>query len=187
MKDFFDDVITKGCFLYLVNEFQKSNYTEDDFYSFYMPENIEDKEEFSNFFKAHNIYDYCTIIDGAYNTIKKLNCKYEIFIVTSYIICDIINDTGFLLDQKYKYLIKNFPFLDPNNIVFLGNKSVLNVDIKIDDRIDNLDGAKTKILFTAYHNKNISDETLEKEGIKRANSWYDIEKLLLIERNDLNE
>lgn len=187
MKDFFDEVITKGCFLYIVNEFQKSNYNENDFDSFYMPEKIEDKEGFFNFFKSHNIYDYCIIIDGAYNTIKKLNCKYEIFIVTSYIICDIINDTGFLLEQKYKYLIKNFPFLDPNNIVFLGNKSVLNVDIKIDVRIDNLNGAKTKILFTAYHNKNISDETLEKERIKRANSWYDIEKLLLIERNDLNE
>lgn len=142
MKDFFDDVITKGGFLYLVNEFQKSNYTEDDFDSFYMQEKIEDKEEFFYFFKAHNIYDYCTIIDGAYNTKKKLNCKYERFIGTSYIICDIINDTGFLLDQKYKYLIKNFPFLDPNNIVFLGNKSVLNVDIKIDDRIDNLKWGK---------------------------------------------
>lgn len=182
-----DDVITKGGFLYLVNEFQKSNYTEDDFDSFYMQEKIEDKEEFYKFFKTHNMYDYCKIIDGAYDIIKKLNDKYEIFIGTSYIIRDIINDTGFLLDQKYKYLIKNFPFLDPNNIVLLGNKSVLNVDIKIDDRIDNLNGAKTKILFTAYHNKNISDETLEKEGIKRANSWYDIEKLLLNERNDLNE
>ena len=98
MKDFLDNVITKGGFLYLVNEFQKSNYTENDFDSFYMQEKIEDKEEFFNFFKAHNIYDYCAIIDGAYNTIKKLNCKYEIFIGTSYIICDIINDTGFLLD-----------------------------------------------------------------------------------------
>ena len=38
MKDFFDEVITKGGFLYLVNEFQKSNYTKDDFDSFYMPE-----------------------------------------------------------------------------------------------------------------------------------------------------
>ena len=64
--------------------------------------------------------------------------------------------------KKYKYLIKNFPFLDPNNNVFLRNKSVLNIDIKIDDRIDNLNGAKTKILFTAYHNKNISDKALEK-------------------------
>lgn len=91
MKDFFDDVITKGGFLYLVNEFQKSNYTEDDFDSFYMQEKIEDKEGFSNFFKSHNIYDYCTIIDEAYNTIKKINCKYEIFIVTSYIICDFLS------------------------------------------------------------------------------------------------
>lgn len=46
MKDFFDNVITKGGFLYLVNEFQKSNYIKDDFDSFYMQEKIEDKEEF---------------------------------------------------------------------------------------------------------------------------------------------
>lgn len=72
MKDFFDEVITKGGFLYLVNEFQKSNYTENDFDSFYMQEKIEDKKGFFNFFKAHNIYDYCTIIDGAYNTIKQI-------------------------------------------------------------------------------------------------------------------
>ena len=91
MKDFFDEVITKGGFLYLVNEFQKSNCTEDDFYSFYMQEKNEDKEGFFNFFKAHNIYDYCTIIEGAYNTIKKLNCKYEIFIGTSYKICDFLS------------------------------------------------------------------------------------------------
>ena len=48
-----------------VNEFQKSNYTENDIDSFYMQEKIEDKKGFFNFFKAHNIYDYCTIIDGA--------------------------------------------------------------------------------------------------------------------------
>lgn len=46
MKDFFDDILTKGGFLYLVNEFQKSNYTEDDFDSFYMQEKIGDKESF---------------------------------------------------------------------------------------------------------------------------------------------
>lgn len=84
MKDFFDDVITKGGFLYLVNEFQKSNYTEDDFDSFYMQEKIEDKEEFFYFFKAHNVYDYCTIIDGAYNTIKKT--KLQIWNIYWYIL-----------------------------------------------------------------------------------------------------
>ena len=90
MKDFFDDVITKGGFLYLVNEFQKSNYTEDDFDSYYMQDKINDKNGFYKYLKAHNMYDYCNIIDGAYEIIKKLNEKYEIFIVTSYIICDII-------------------------------------------------------------------------------------------------
>ena len=35
------------------------------------------------------------------------------------------------------------------------DKSVLNCTIKIDDSIKNLIGAERKLLYTAYHNKNI--------------------------------
>ena len=73
------------------------------------------------------------------------------------------------------------PFINPHNFIFLGNKSVLNCDIKIDDRLDNLNGAKTKILFTAFHNKKISEKNLKKQGIKRVNNWKEIEQLLLKE------
>lgn len=181
-----DDVITTGGFLHLVNEYLKANYKEDDFESFYMQDVVPDKDEFFKWFKTYNMYDFCTLTSDVYEVLEELNKNYEIFIGTSYMIRD-LKDSSFLLPQKYEYLINKFPFLNPNNFIFLGNKSVLNCDIKIDDRIDNLDGAKTKILFTAWHNKNISKEELNNNGIKRADNWKEIENMLLNEGININE
>ena len=182
-----DDVITTGGFLHLINEYLKTNYTKDDFESFYMQDIVPNKDEFFKWFKTHNMYDYCSLTPNVYEVLEKLSKNYEIFIGTSYIIRDIIKDTAFLLPQKYEFLINTFPFINPNNIIFLGNKSVLNCDIKIDDRIDNLDGAKTKILFTAWHNKNISKDELNSKDIKRANNWKEIENIFLKEGININE
>lgn len=182
-----DDVITTGGFLHLINEYLKTNYTENDFESFYMQDIVPNKDKFFKWFKTNNMYDYCSLTPNVYEVLEKLSKNYEIFIGTSYIIRDIIKDTAFLLPQKYEFLINNFPFINPNNIIFLGNKSVLNCDIKIDDRIDNLDGAKTKILFTAWHNKNISKDELNNKGIKRANNWKEIENIFLKEGININE
>lgn len=127
------------------------------------------------------MYDYCTLIDDVYDVLKKLSKEYEIFIGTSYIIPEILDETSFLLHQKYDFLRKTFPFINPHNFIFSGNKSLLNCDIKIEDRTNNLGGDKTKILFTAFHNKKISEKNLKKQGIKRADSWKEIEQLLLKE------
>ena len=35
------------------------------------------------------------------------------------------------------------------------------------------------MLFTAYHNKTITEEELKKEGAIRVNGWKDVEKILL--------
>lgn len=174
-----DDVITSGGFLYLINKFLNTNYKEEDFDSFYMQDIVPNKEEFFKWFKNYNMYDYCTLVPNVKEVLEKLSKEYEIFIGTSYIIRDIIKDTGFLLKQKYDFLIETLPFIDPNNIIFLGNKSVINCDIKIDDRINNLSEANTKLLFTAWHNKNIPKEVLDKENITRVNNWKEIEELLL--------
>ena len=54
-----DDVITTGGFLHLINEYLKTNYTEDNFESFYMQDIVPNKDEFFKWFKTHNMYDYC--------------------------------------------------------------------------------------------------------------------------------
>jgi len=52
-------------------------------------------------------------------------------------------------------------------------------DIKIDDKITNLDNSTTKILFNAWHNKTISEEELKDKNVIRVYNWKDIENILL--------
>lgn len=174
-----DDVIVSGGFLHLLNEFMYTNYKEEDFNEFYMQDIVPNKKEFFNYFLKHNLYDYCEIKDSAIEVIKKLSKNFDIYICTSYIYKEIIEDSGIILKYKYDYLLKYFPFLNPSNFIFTGDKSVINCDIKIDDRVENLENSNIKILFSAYHNKNISDKELKEKNILRVNNWSEIKNLLL--------
>ncbi len=174
-----DDVITTETLTGIINEYLGTNYKENDFTEFYKQDVVPDKKEFFKYFLTKNEYDYGKITPNAINVIKKLNKKYEVFIGTSFIFREIVNESGILVKNKYDFLIKNFPFLNPMNFIFVGNKSILKSDIKIDDKIENLVNGDIKILFTAYHNKNISDEELKSKGIIRAKDWLDVKKILL--------
>ena len=111
---------------------------------------------------------------------EKLSKKYELYIVTAYVFRDDETKSAGLLKNKFNYLIKEFPFIRPQQYIFTSNKEIINCEIKIDDKESNLSGnAETKLLFTSYHNKNITDEDLKKNNIIRVNNWKDIEKILL--------
>lgn len=156
-----DDVITTGTLTGIINEYLATNYTDDDFTEFYKQDILSDKDEFL----TKSEYDYGTISPNAVDVIKELSEKYEVFIATSFIFRKIVNESGILVKNKYDFLLKYFPFINPMNFVFVRNKSVLKSDVKIDDKIENLINNDIKILFTAYHNKNISDEQLKKERL----------------------
>ena len=83
--------------------------------------------------------------------------------------------------QKYEYLYDNLPFISPQNYIFINNKKLLNCDIKIDDCLDNLKNARIKLLFTSYHNNDLSDEYLGSLGVIRVNSWLEIKDILMKE------
>ncbi len=65
------------------------------------------------------------------------------------------------------------------NYIFTSDKSIVNCDIKIDDKVNNIKGASTKLLFTAWHNKDLTEDELQKEKIIRVNNWKEIKKILL--------
>ncbi len=180
-----DDVIVTGGFLYLINDFLGTNYIEEDFKSFYMQDIIEDKKAFFNYFLTKNMYDYCKLSDNAYEVLNYLNEKYDLYIGTSYIFKEIPKESGKILLDKFYYLQDKLPFISPYKYIFLGDKSVLNFEIKIDDKEENLEGANKKILFTAYHNVNILDEELKTKGIDRALNWLDVKELVLKYEDDL--
>lgn len=174
-----DEVITFGGLLHLINEYSGTSYTEEDFKDYYMQDKIDDKEKFFEFFLKHNHYDYAKINDNALEVIEELCKEYEVFIGTAYIFNEIEKESGILLKYKYDFLYKHLPFIKPKNYIFVGNKSILKCDVFIDDKIVNLKGGDMKLLYSAYHNLDISNEELEKEGIIRVNNWNDIRNILL--------
>ena len=175
-----DNVITDSRFLDLINEFLGTNYEWNDFKTYYLQEIIGDKkEEFWEWVKDRNFYEGAILFEGCYDVLRKLNDKYDLYIVTAYLWNDVIDISGDNLRNKYYYLREMLPFINPNKYIFTTNKNLLKFDIRIDDRLDNIMEADTKILFTAWHNRDLDDKFLEDNNVIRVNSWDDIEKLLL--------
>lgn len=177
-----DDVICVHGFINIVNDFLGTNYTEDAANSYYINDLVPKAKmkDWIEFFKKRNVYDYMELNKDVQEVLKKLNDKYEIYIVTAYIFRDDPSISGNQLKNKFDYLKKYLPFINPENFIFLSDKSLINADVRIDDNIQKLEGvSELKLLYTAYHNKDITEEELKKQSIKRVNNWKEIEKILL--------
>lgn len=176
-----DNVITNPLFLEFVNEFLGTNYKLDDLDEYYLQNLItKDNEKFWDFIKDKNLYEDVLLFDDCYNVLEKLNECYDLYIVTAYTWGDACNEfVANTLRDKYLFLRSKLPFIDRKNFIFATNKNIMNFDIRIDDRLNNLDGADVKLLFNAWHNKNYSDLELDNQNVIRVNNWKDVEKILL--------
>ena len=183
-----DEVICFSSFLPLVNEFLDTNYQIDDCSNYYIDEEFIPKDkmdEFNKFISTRNLYENATILPGAIEVIKLLNEYYDIYPLTSCINPFDIQNSGILFLNKYKFLLKNLPFIDPRKYIFTESKDKVKGDIIIDDRLSNLrSNIRLKILFPSYHNKNISDEELTKNHVIRAgydwrNGWLKTKEILM--------
>ena len=174
-----DEVITEGGFLYLVNDFLKTNYTKEDIDGYYMQDLVPDKKAFFDYFINHNQYDYGYLLPNVVEVLKYLQKYFDIYIGTSYIIKEIPKECGINLLHKHNYLYEKLPFIPVDNYIFINNKSLLNCDIKIDDKLSNLKNASIKLLFTSYHNQDLTDEYLKNLGVVRVNNWLEVKNYLM--------
>lgn len=178
-----DDCLCENNFIDEINAFLGTCYKTEDLSQFYIDYVIgseKKKKEFYNIVKDKNLYEHARIFEGAVETLKNLNKIYDVYICSACIWRRMEKDSGIFFKQKYEFLIKHFPFLDPNKFIFTSDKNILTADIQIDDKLDNLIGkSKLKIMFTAYHNKELTDAELKKYKVIRANNWKDIGELLL--------
>lgn len=177
-----DDVITTHGLLNLINEYMGTNYTYDDFKTFYMQDIIPNKKDFFKWFKSKNMYEKCNMSEDCYEALRELNKYYKLFIATSYLFPEISRDCGYILNQKFEYLNNKLPFLKPEQYIFISDKSILKAYGRVDDKIENLNDGEKKILFSAYHNLEISDEQLKIKGIERANNWVEVKEKLLVKK-----
>lgn len=175
-----DDVITYGNFSKILEDYLGYKPDLSNYKSYYLQDILgERKTDFFDKFKDINMYENATLLPDCYEILKELNNYYKIYICTDYIWREIIEYAGNNLKNKYNFLYEKLDFISPRNFIFTADKSVINCDIKIDDKIENIENANTKILFTAWHNKEISNEELEKNNIIRVNNWKEIRNILI--------
>lgn len=170
-----------GGFLYLLNEYLNTDFKEGDIKEFHMQNMVpeENRLDFSKYLVDNNIYDHVNFLDDAKEVIEKLNEKYDVYICSSFLIYGAEAYSSKICRYKFEWLQENLPFINTVKYIFCADKSIIRADVKIDDRISNLNGECLKILFEAYHNKNMTDEELDKNNIRRVKGWKEIEKILL--------
>ena len=180
-----DDVLTSGNFICYLEEYlgKKIDINQYKFYS--LQELLGNKKmDFFNKFKDLNMYQNAVLLPNCYEVLKELNEIYKIYICTAYIWPEIISYAGNNLKDKYQFLYENLDFIDPRNYIFAEDKAIVNCDIKIDDKLENLKNAKLKLLYTAWHNKDLD---LEEENLIRVNDWLDIKRALIKKNNTLQK
>ncbi len=177
-----DDVLCEKGFIRMINEFLGTNYEQEDAGSYYINDLIpKDRlEDWVKWYYTKNAYDYVDIVKDAQEVMEKLNKVYDVYIATAYVFRDEPKVSGKTLNDKYNFLSEKFPFINPHKFIFISNKELLDADIRIDDSPKKLMGkASLKLLFTAYHNKNMTEEELKENNFIRVNNWKEVEKILL--------
>lgn len=175
-----DDVLSMDAFINMVNVFANEKYTYNDISDYYIESVLPEEKlnDFYQFFRNNNLYEYSNVAQNSKEVLMKLMLEYEIYICSSYyseLGNEIFPD---MISKKCDFLMKNYPFLSSKNFIFCNDKSMIDADVRIDDRVDNLTGEGIKLLFTAYHNKDLTEKQLSELNIIRVDNWLDIEKIL---------
>lgn len=175
-----DNVITDGVFKEYIEEFydRKIDLDEIKEYTYVQEATKENTNEFWEYVREKNFYSNAPLLEGCYEVLEKLSKKYDVYILTSYLWNETIDLSGDNLKNKYYYLREMLPFIGPEKYIFSTTKKLMNFDIRIDDRLGNLAGAETKLLFSAWHNREISEEKLKRENVIRVDSWFDVLNVL---------
>ncbi|MDB5012215.1 MAG: 5 nucleotidase deoxy cytosolic type [Daejeonella sp.] len=129
------------------------------------------KEAVNNFVLTPGFFRTLPVMEGAVEAVKTLMENYEVYIASAAM------EYPLSLSEKYDWLKEHFPFISWKNIIFCGDKSVINTDYLIDDHCKNLDVCAGKaLMFTAFHNVNHNHHT-------RVNTWEEVVSLFEAEES----
>ncbi|WP_040496508.1 5' nucleotidase, NT5C type [Fulvivirga imtechensis] len=129
-------------------------------------EGFPEKERVRQFLYTPGFFRHTPVMEGAQEAVEKLSGDFDVFIVSAAM------EFPQSLPEKYEWLNEHFPFISWRNIIFCGDKSVVDTDFMIDDHLKNLNYCKGRgILYTACHNVTLDYEV-------RVNDWEQALKYL---------
>jgi 5'(3')-deoxyribonucleotidase len=119
------------------------------------------------YLRSEDFFESLAVMPESQRVMRRLQQNYDVFIATAAM------EVPSSFHQKFRWLAKHFPSIPPSNIVYCGDKSILDADYLIDDNPRQLRRFKGEgILFTSPHN-------IAVKGFRRVNDWLDVEKLFL--------
>ena len=122
------------------------------------------------FASTPGFFETVPVMPGALEAVEKISEKYDVYIVSAAM------EFPQSLTEKKQWLEEHFPSISWRNIIFCGDKSIINTDYMIDDHIKNLDFFKGEtIMFHAFHNVNFNHHF-------RVNNWEEVTDLLMAKR-----
>lgn len=122
-------------------------------YEFFDKLKTESKSEMLNLLTSEGFWTSVLPYENSYEYLRKLNDEYELYIVTS---------TSYRTPKdKFDRLFDIFDFLTEDQLIITSNKTLLNIDIMVDDCIDHLtEGNYMKFLIDAPYNRSVNDDTI---------------------------
>lgn len=182
----FDDVICNNSIIKMANNFLGTNFTFDDVGEGYdFSALVADKQKLKaayEYVMTHNFYDGATLKPDCYDVLKDLqaNHGYEIYICSACVVRGFEDLSGTIFKNKYEFIRKVLPFINPHNIIFTNAKGAVHGDVMIDDKLSNLDGNfKVKLLFDCWYNRKYSQDELKAQNVKKVSNWQEIKQILV--------
>lgn len=112
-------------------------------------------------------FDCLEVIADAREVLRELVREHDLFIVSSAM------EIPESFTAKYRWLRKHFPFISASNIVFCGDKAIVDADYLIDDEARHFRHFRgIGILFSAPHN-------LNEGAYERVSSWQEVRRKFL--------
>ena len=110
----------------------------------------------ASFFAALDVMPDCQEV------VRELASRHDVLIVSAAM------EVPCSFDAKFRWLERHFPFIPASNIVFCGDKGIVDADYLIDDRARHFDRFKgAPLLFSAPHNA-------AESRYPRVSSWRDV-------------
>jgi len=112
--------------------------------------------------QEHGFFEDLVVIPNSQRALQVLSSQFDVFITSAAM------EVPGSFDAKFRWLRKHFPFIPTSNIVFCGDKEIVDADYLIDDRSRHFTRFRgIGILFTAPHNA--------RERAKlRTNNWDEV-------------
>lgn len=166
IDDILCDLVPTGIALY--NEKAHKNIQLSDITSFHLHECLDtnDADEILAIFRSKEIYDYLSPIpDSQWGVRSLMECGHHVFLATA---------TPYdSFSNKVEWVCKHFTCVTPNDIICIQDKSILNCDVMVDDKLDNLTKSLCERVILNYP-WNISTSKDYAYDIYRCHNWLDI-------------